>query len=133
MHATFNKGQSMGRYPQLCRRLDPKFVLLSFLLLCTTLFLSGRASALPSDARQTGHPCIKRHVGEFGPHLTPYGVRLKIGACSETDLKGLKIAVAMFAFGGFAISQVGASSNYDGMGRNASDNDSLYMFVWTAI
>lgn len=117
MHAIFNKGQSMGRYTQFCRRLDPKFVLLSFLLLCTTLFLSARASALPSDARRT---------------------------CTETDQQGLKIPVAMFASRGFAISGVncpplsndeytGASSNYDGTGRNASDNDTQVMFVWTAI
>ena len=107
----------MGRYPQLCRRLDPKFVLLSFLLLCTTLLLSGRASALPSDARRT---------------------------CIETDQQGLKIPAEMFASGSLAISQVnctplsndeytGASRNYDGTGRNTSDNDTQVMFVWTAI
>jgi hypothetical protein len=27
----------------------------------------------------------------------------------------------------------GASSNYDGSGRNASDNNTLYFFIWTAI
>jgi hypothetical protein len=40
-------------------------------------------------------------VGGFGPQLTPYGVRFKIGAYTETDHKGLKIPVAMFAYGGF--------------------------------
>jgi hypothetical protein len=27
----------------------------------------------------------------------------------------------------------GASQNYDGMGRNASDNNSLRVFIWTAL
>jgi hypothetical protein len=27
----------------------------------------------------------------------------------------------------------GASSNYDGTGRNASDNNTLYLFLWAAI
>jgi hypothetical protein len=26
----------------------------------------------------------------------------------------------------------GASRNYDGYGRNASDNDTLFMYVWAA-
>jgi hypothetical protein len=70
-------------------------------LLCTMVGFTDPASALPSYARQTGHPCIKCHVGGFGPQLTPYGVRFKIGAYTETDHKGLKIPVAAFAYGGF--------------------------------
>jgi len=27
----------------------------------------------------------------------------------------------------------GATTNYDGTGRNASDNNTLYLFVWMAI
>jgi hypothetical protein len=27
----------------------------------------------------------------------------------------------------------GASTNYDGTGRNASDNNTLYLFVWMAM
>ena len=26
----------------------------------------------------------------------------------------------------------GASNNYDGFGRNARDNDTLFVYVWTA-
>jgi hypothetical protein len=73
----------------------------ALLLLCVMLLLGGQASALPSYARQTGYPCVKCHVGGFGPQLTPYGVRFKLSAYTETDNKGLKIPVAMFAFGGF--------------------------------
>src|ERR1700740_1522081 len=72
----------------------------ALLLLCVMLLLGGQAAALPRYARQTGYPCVKCHVGGFGPQLTPYGVRFKLSAYTETDRKGLKIPVAMFAFGG---------------------------------
>jgi hypothetical protein len=71
------------------------------LLLCMTVGIVESASALPSYARQTGYACIKCHVGGFGPQLTPYGVRFKLGAYTETDHKGLKIPVAAFIYGGF--------------------------------
>jgi hypothetical protein len=76
-------------------------VFFSIILLCTTLLMMSQAQALPSYARQTGHPCIKCHVGGFGPQLTPYGVRFKISAYTETDNKGFKLPIAAFAFGGF--------------------------------
>ncbi|HEX4596742.1 MAG TPA: cytochrome c1 protein, partial [Burkholderiaceae bacterium] len=72
----------------------------SLLLLAALVGITESASALPSYARQTGHPCVKCHVGGFGPQLTPYGVKFKISAYTETDHKGLKIPVAMFAYGG---------------------------------
>jgi len=40
----------------------------------------------PSYARQTGYACIKA-MGGFGPQLTPYGVKFKIAAYTETDHK----------------------------------------------
>jgi hypothetical protein len=63
--------------------------------------VSESASAMPSYARQTGYPCVKCHVGGFGPQLTPYGIKFKIAAYTESDHKGLKIPVAMFAMGSF--------------------------------
>lgn len=72
----------------------------SLIVLCTMAGVVQSASALPSYARQTGYPCVKCHVGGFGPQLTPYGVRFKISAYTETDHKGLKIPIAMFAYGG---------------------------------
>jgi len=71
------------------------------ILLCTIAGFIPTASALPSYARQTGYACVKCHVGGFGPQLTPYGVRFKLSAYTETDHKGFKVPVAMFAFGGF--------------------------------
>lgn len=45
------------------------------------------AHALPSYARQTGQDCVACHVGAFGPQLTPYGIRFKLGGYSESDGK----------------------------------------------
>lgn len=45
------------------------------------------AHALPSYARQTGQDCIACHVGGFGPQLTPYGIRFKLGGYSDSDGK----------------------------------------------
>ena len=71
------------------------------LLLCTIATVATPASAVPSYARQTGHPCAKCHVGGFGPQLTPYGIRFKISGYTETDNKGLKIPVAAMVMAGF--------------------------------
>jgi hypothetical protein len=45
------------------------------------------AHALPSYARQTGQDCVACHVGAFGPQLTPYGIRFKLGGYSDSDGK----------------------------------------------
>ena len=70
-------------------------------LVCATLFVSSQAWAVPSYARQTGYACVKCHVGGFGPQLTPYGIRFKINAYTETDHKGLKIPVAAMVMSSF--------------------------------
>jgi hypothetical protein len=45
------------------------------------------AHAMPSYARQTGQDCVACHVGGFGPQLTPYGIRFKLGGYSDSDGK----------------------------------------------
>src|SRR5271169_2136340 len=69
----------------------------SLILLCTMAAFAAPTQALPSYARQTGYACVKCHVGGFGPQLTPYGIRFKISAYTESDHKGVKIPLAMFA------------------------------------
>ncbi|MEY4591995.1 MAG: hypothetical protein RIR18_890 [Pseudomonadota bacterium] len=49
------------------------------------LSLVQPANALPSYARQTGSDCASCHVGGFGPQLTPYGIRFKIGGYTDSD------------------------------------------------
>jgi len=47
------------------------------------LMVSLDANALPSFSRQTGQNCSACHVGSFGPQLTPYGQKFKIGGYTE--------------------------------------------------
>jgi len=52
------------------------------------------AHAVPSYARQTGSECAACHVGGFGPQLTPYGIRFKLGGYTETDGKEGKVPLS---------------------------------------
>ncbi|GBG14650.1 probable potassium transport system protein kup [Novimethylophilus kurashikiensis] len=45
------------------------------------------AHAVPSFARQTGQDCVACHVGGFGPQLTPYGIKFKLGGYTDSDGK----------------------------------------------
>ncbi|MCD0246432.1 cytochrome C [Xanthomonas melonis] len=64
-------------------------------LLCMSgpllLLASTQAQAIPSFARQTGSSCADCHVGSYGPSLTPYGMRFKLGGFTDTDGNGTKI------------------------------------------
>jgi len=53
------------------------------------------AHAVPSYSRQTNSECAACHIGAFGPHLTPYGIRFKLGGYTDTDGKGGKIPLSM--------------------------------------
>ena len=70
------------------------------IMLCAMTGLAESAWAVPSYARQTGYPCVKCHVGAFGPQLTPYGIKFKINGYTETDHKGFKIPVAAMVMAG---------------------------------
>lgn len=66
-------------------------------LLCVSgplLLASTQAQAIPSFARQTGSSCADCHVGSYGPSLTPYGMRFKLGGFTDTDGDGTKIPVS---------------------------------------
>lgn len=52
--------------------------------------LVSQAEAVPSYARQTGADCAACHVGAYGPQLTPYGIRFKIGGYTDSDGKSGK-------------------------------------------
>lgn len=72
-----------------------------------TLFLaaSPAAHALPSFARQTGQECAACHVGGFGPQLTPYGVKFKIGGYTDTNDKNNLLPLSGMLAGGFTHTQ----------------------------
>lgn len=67
------------------------------LLLGASAALAGgmpSAHAVPSFARQTGQDCAACHVGAYGPQLTPYGMRFKIGGYTDTDGKDGKVPLS---------------------------------------
>jgi hypothetical protein len=57
------------------------FVSLFFIALSTIALPAG---AVPSFSSQTGQACAACHIGAYGPQLTPYGSRFKIGGYTET-------------------------------------------------
>ncbi|WP_372383364.1 cytochrome C [Xanthomonas sp. NCPPB 1068] len=67
-------------------------------LLCVTgpllLMASNQAQAVAAFARQTGSSCADCHIGSYGPSLTPYGMRFKLGGFTDTDGNGTKIPVS---------------------------------------
>lgn len=64
-------------------------------LLATVASLAATsAQALPSYARQTGQDCAACHIGAFGPQLTPYGIKFKIGGYTDSDGKAGKVPLS---------------------------------------
>jgi hypothetical protein len=49
------------------------------------VFVAQSVQALPSYARQTNQECSTCHIGSFGPQLTPYGMKFKLGGYTETN------------------------------------------------
>ncbi|HEY4294058.1 cytochrome C [Luteibacter sp.] len=79
--------------PRVKRRTDK--LLLGGLVAAFLLFATTTAQAIPAYARQTGAACADCHAGAYGPALTPYGMRFKLGGYTDTDGKGTKIPLAM--------------------------------------
>lgn len=77
------------------RRLFASAAVATGVLLAVTL--NTPAEAVPSYARQTGSDCAACHVGGFGPQLTPYGVKFKLGAYTDTDGKDGKVPLSAMA------------------------------------
>lgn len=69
--------------------------LLAGMLAALLFFVTGTAQAIPAYARQTGAACADCHAGAYGPALTPYGMRFKLGGYTDTDGKGTKIPLAL--------------------------------------
>ena len=58
------------------------------------LVVTNSALAVPSFARQTGQDCVACHIGGFGPQLTPFGVKFKIGGYVDSDGKVGKLPLS---------------------------------------
>lgn len=71
-------------------------------ILCATALFGLSASmahAVPSYARQTGADCGSCHVGGYGPQMTPYGMKFKLGGYTDTDGKDGKIPLSAMLVG----------------------------------
>lgn len=62
----------------------------------TTAFslIALHAQAVPSYARQTGQDCVACHIGGFGPQLTPFGIKFKLGGYVDSDGKDGKVPLS---------------------------------------
>ncbi|MCE1187025.1 MAG: cytochrome C, partial [Rhodocyclales bacterium] len=88
------------------------------LLLATLgLLASAPALAVPSFARQTGQECAACHIGAYGPQLTPYGVRFKIGGYTDTDGKEGKVPLSAMLVTSFTRTAKAQDEKPDGASR----------------
>ncbi len=59
----------------------------SLALAALTALVSPAAQAVPSYARQTGQDCAACHIGAYGPQLTSYGMKFKLGGYTDSNGK----------------------------------------------
>ncbi len=85
--------------------------------LASLFAVADMAQAVPSYARQTGSECAACHVGGFGPQLTPYGIKFKIGGYTDTDGQGTKVPLSAMLVG-----------NYTKTAKNAAEGDKVEHF-----
>lgn len=89
------------------------------------------AHAMPSFSRQTGQDCVACHVGGFGPQLTPYGIRFKLGGYSESDGKNGHIPISAMLRGSWTHTskdQAGGAAPHYGPNNNGTlDEASIFL------
>lgn len=84
----------------------------ALLMLGALLLITAEAHAVPSYARQTGSECAACHVGGFGPQLTPYGMKFKIGGYTDSDGQTGKVPLSAMLV-----------ANYSRTSKDVSDGD----------
>jgi len=72
--------------------------------------ISSSVFAVPSFSRQTGQDCGACHIGGFGPQLTPYGIKFKIGGYTEAGKDAPLIPVSGMLTAGFTHTKSDQSS-----------------------
>ncbi len=114
--------------PRQLRMIHRSIKAFSLLMLAT---LTPPAHALPSFARQTGQDCVACHVGGFGPQLTPYGIRFKLGGYSDSDGKEGHIPISAMLRGSWTHTskdQVGGAAPHYGPNNNGTlDEASIFL------
>ncbi len=84
--------------------------------------ISFSAHALPSFARQTGQECAACHVGAFGPQLTPYGQKFKIGGYTDKAGDASPVPISAMLVGVF--DQTSKDLPEDAGPHNGTNNNS---------
>lgn len=79
--------------------------LMRMLALIGLLGFCGAAFAVPSFARQTGMACATCHVGGFGPQLTDFGIRFKLGGYTLGKSGEAPTRFSAMAIGSFSQSE----------------------------
>lgn len=97
-----------------------------WMLSLASLLAVQSAHAVPSYSRQTNSECAACHIGAFGPHLTPYGIRFKLGGYTDSDGKGSKIPLAMTAQVSSALTE---SANPTTQGRTDTRLTNVDIFI----
>lgn len=64
--------------------------------------MASQAQAVPSFARQTGQDCAACHIGAYGPQLTPFGIKFKLGGYVDSDGKAGKIPLSAMVVAEYA-------------------------------
>ena len=98
-------------------------------LLAAAAALSAFASpahALPSFARQTGQACTACHVGGFGPQLTPYGMKFKIGGYTDWDGSSSWMPVSAQAIAGYTRVRGAKSAEIDKVSSDRLSEASVF-------
>ncbi len=84
--------------------------------------MTQSAQALPSYARQTGQECAACHVGGFGPQLTPFGTKFKIGGYTDSNGESGHIPLSAMFMGTYSHTQ---GSQVEDAGPYAGNNNNL--------
>src|SRR6266478_6471900 len=128
MRAIDKNNKRMGMYPQMRGGKDLRIVFLgaarAIVLLCTMLLFSSQASALPSYARIDGGP-VNRYRDLGADAWYEYlGTGMHNFAAYASYVREDQTRDDLIATSG-ATNPTGRL--YDGTGRNASDNNTLYL------
>lgn len=97
-----------------------------WVLSLTLLLALQPAQALPSYARQTNSECVACHIGAFGPHLTPHGIRFKLGGYTDSDEKGSKVPLS-FTVQATSSQTEGGNPASHGKSDNRVSNADIYL------
>jgi hypothetical protein len=107
-----------------------RFLATTAVILCG-LLATQPALAVPSFARQTGQDCGACHVGAFGPQLTPFGVKFKIGGYTDSDGRAGKVALSGMAVASFTrtgkAQDAAPADGYKANNNAALDEASLFL------